>query len=340
MTESQLIYELKKNPFVLAPMAGITDVVFRSFMRQMGAGVLTSELISAQGLWYQSEKTKELMAFTEEERPVGIQLFGEEEKSLVYAAQYVQDQGADFVDINLGCPVKKIVKKGAGSALLKEPQRLASLLAAIKNVLQIPLTIKIRTGWDYQNRNGLEIVNVAYNEGVTWVAIHGRTRSQAYNGQADWDYIAGVKKASPIPIIGNGDITSAILAVDRLRDSGCDGVMIGRGCLKNPWIFQQALSLWQSGQELTVRRDYLALFDDIYQRGQTHLDEKKHCLLLRKLAMWFSSGLPESNEFRRHIFTARGLQDTYSTLISYYEKASQWQQEDTSHEAFLMGGHG
>lgn len=340
MTEAQLIFELKKNPFVLAPMAGITDVVFRSFIRKMGAGILTSELISAQGLWHQSEKTKDLMAFREEERPVGIQIFGEEEQSLVYAAQCVQDIGADFVDLNLGCPVKKIVKKGAGSALLKEPERLAKLLAAMKRVLSIPLTIKIRTGWDHDSRNALEIVNMAYNQGITWVAIHGRTRSQAYNGKADWDYIAGVKRASPIPIIGNGDITSAELAVRRLQDSGCDGVMIGRGCLKNPWIFQQALGLLQKGEEPLIQKDYISLFRDLYERGCCHLDEKKHSLLLRKLAIWFSAGLPGSSDFRRHIFTARGLEETFQVLCEYYEQAATWRQQDTSHEAFLMGGHG
>ncbi|MCJ8277191.1 MAG: tRNA-dihydrouridine synthase family protein, partial [Bdellovibrionales bacterium] len=244
MKEEQLLQELKNNPFLLAPMAGITDMVFRTFMRRQGAGIVISELVSANGLKYDSEKTKDLMRFCEEERPVGLQIFGEDEEALINAAIYVEQLGADFVDINLGCPVKKVVKKGAGSALMKEPDKLRRICRGIKNKISIPLTIKIRTGWDYENRNALEIAQLAFDEGVTWVAIHGRTRSQAYNGQADWDYIAGIKRNAPLPIIGNGDITSATIANNRLKESGCDGVMIGRGCLKNPWIFKQSFEMW------------------------------------------------------------------------------------------------
>lgn len=340
MTESQLLSELQKNPFLLAPMAGITDLVFRSFMRQQGAGILISELVSAQALVYKSEKTRALMSFLEEERPVGIQIFGEDESCLVFAAQCVEEVGADFVDLNLGCPVKKVVKKGAGSALLKEPKRLAQILGAIKKSIQIPLTIKIRTGWDHNSRNADEIISLAYNEGVTWVAIHGRTRSQAYSGVADWQYIAEVKAQSPLPIIGNGDLTSAEQAVGRLQSSRCDGVMIGRGCLKNPWIFQEANSLFFSGKAVPPQKDYLALFQDLRLRGEGRLDEKALTLLFRKLAIWFSSGLPGSSDFRRAIFTARGFEETYQSIEDYYQGAMLWQQADTSHEAFLMGGHG
>jgi tRNA-dihydrouridine synthase B len=340
MTEMALLSELKKHPFLLAPMAGITDLVFRSYMRQLGAGILTSELISAQGLIHNSEKTRKMMGFLEEERPVGIQIFGEDTSSLVFAAQAVEDMGADFVDINLGCPVKKIVSKGAGSALLKEPLRLAQILAAIKKSINIPLTIKIRTGWDQTHRNALEIVNMAQQEGVTWVAIHGRTRSQAYTGKADWDFIREVKSKTSLPIIGNGDITSANLAVTRLKTSGCDGVMIGRGCLKNPWIFRQSIELLKTGKEWEPQRDYLSLFAHIYQQGLVHLEERVLALLLRKLAIWYSSGLPGSSDFRRSIFTARGVSETYEQITEYYQQATFWTQEDTSHEAFLMGGHG
>ena len=340
MTEAHLIQALKDNPFVLAPMAAITDQLFRSYMRKMGAGVLTSELISANGLVYNSEKTRDMMRFSESERPVGIQIFGEEEEPLAFAASEVEKLGADFVDLNLGCPVKKVVKKGAGSALLKEPLKLAKILRLIKSKISIPLTIKIRTGWDQDNRNALEIVRLAYDEGVTWVSIHGRTRSQAYAGQADWDYIAGVKANAPLPIIGNGDITSASLAVQRLKESGVDGVMIGRGCLKNPWIFQQSLALWKNIEVPGISQSYLPLFEFIISEGK-HLVEERHlCLLLRKLANWYSSGLPGSQEFRRNIFSARGLDATVDEIINFYEKAQPTEQVDTSHEKFLMGGHG
>ncbi len=340
MREEVLLQELKNNPFVLAPMAAITDMVFRLFMRRQGAGILTSELISANGLFYNSEKTKKMMRFYEEERPIGIQIFGEDEAALVNAAQYVEQLGADFVDINLGCPVKKVVKKGAGSALLKEPDKLRSICRSIKNKISIPLTIKIRTGWDHNSKNALDIVQLAYDEGVTWVAIHGRTRSQAYTGEADWDYIAGVKANSPIPIIGNGDVTSAEIAVNRLNKSKVDGVMIGRGCLKNPWIFQQSLKLWNGTEITPISDDYMPLFDFIVEAGQEKFEERNLTLLLRKLANWYSSGLPGSAEFRRSIFTARGLDETMDSIRNYYGGVMPALREDTSHEAFLMGGHG
>lgn len=340
MREEELIQELKENPFVLAPMAGITDMVFRHLMRKLGAGILTSELISANGLFYNSEKTKKLMRFLEVERPVGIQIFGEDEPALVNAAQYVEQLGADFVDINLGCPVKKVVKKGAGSALLKEPDKLRSICRNIKNKISIPLTIKIRTGWDQQTRNALDIVQLAYDEGVSWVAIHGRTRSQAYTGKADWDYIAGIKANSPIPIIGNGDITSAQLAVDRLKESGCDGIMIGRGCLKNPWIFGQAFKLWSGKEKEMLSLSYMPLFQFIVDNGLEEMEERSITLLLRKLANWYSAGLPGSADFRRTIFKARGLSETLEAIEAYYGGMQPSLRKDTSHEAFLMGGHG
>ncbi len=340
MREEELLQSLKDNPFVLAPMAAITDRVFRLFMRRQGAGILTSELISANGLLYNNEKTKKMMRFYEEERPIGIQIFGEEEEALVNAAQYVEQLGADFVDINLGCPVKKVVKKGAGSAMLREPDKLRRICRAIKSKINIPLTLKIRTGWDQENRNALEIVQLAYDEGVTWVAIHGRTRSQAYNGEADWDYIAGVKANSPIPIIGNGDITSPQLAVDRLQQSGCDAVMIGRGCLKNPWIFQQSLKLWKDSDFEPLSFDYLPLFEHLKEVAEGELDERVLCLLFRKLGNWFSSGLPGSGEFRRQIFSARGLEETFGVITDYYSGVHPGLRKDTSHEAFMKGGHG
>src|SRR5262245_15684821 len=245
MLERELLSYLKAQPFVLAPMAAITDRPFRSFMREMGCGVVVSELVSATGLKYSSEKTLKLMEFDEVQHPVGIQLFGEELDHLSEAAKKVEQLGADFVDLNFGCPVPKVVKKGAGAACLRDPARLAEILRTVKSAITIPLTIKIRTGWDEGSRNALEIANIAYNEGVHWVAIHGRTRAQAYTGFADWDFISEVKEKAKLPILGNGDIQSAAQANSRLQQSGCDGVLIGRGCLKNPWIFEESLRLFQ-----------------------------------------------------------------------------------------------
>ncbi len=340
MTETRLLETLKEHPFLLAPMAGITDSIFRFFMKKQGAGIVTSELVSANGLLHNNEKTKKMMDFFEEERPVGIQVFGQEPKALIQAAQYVEQLGADFVDINLGCPVKKIVRGGAGAALLKEPEKLMKILRGIKKTITIPLTIKIRTGWDQQSLNALDIVHLAHNEGVTWVTIHGRTRSQAYTGKADWEYIAKVKAGSPLPIIGNGDITSADQAVGLLENSGCDGVMIGRGCLKNPWIFQQSLKLWKNREVNVVSWNYLPLFQFIHLHGEKLPDKKSLGLLLKKLAIWYSSGLPGASEFRKSVFSARGLDETLNSIADYYSDLHPKMRKDTSHQAFLMGGHG
>ena len=340
MTKTKLLEKLKEHPFLLAPMAGITDSLFRTLMKKQGAGVVTSEFISAKALFHNNEKTKKMVDFLEEERPVGIQIFGEEEEALTQAAQYVEGMGADFVDLNLGCPVRKIVKGGAGAALLKEPEKLKKILRGIKNKIQIPLTIKIRTGWDQENRNANDIVNLAYDEGVTWVTIHGRTRSQAYAGKADWNYISEVKAKSPLPIIGNGDITSADKAVDLLKKSSCDGVMIGRGCLKNPWIFQQCLKLWKNKEVDILSKNYIPLFEFIHSHSKKLSGKKAVDILLKKLAIWYSSGLPGASEFRQSVFSARGLDETFHSITNYYSGLHPKMRKDTSREAFLMGGHG
>ena len=285
MTQEKLLENLRQNPFVLAPMAGITDRPFRSFMRELGCGIVVSELVSATGLKYSSAKTRKLMEFDSTQHPVGIQLFGEVPEHLTEAAQMVEQLGADFVDLNFGCPVPKVVNKGAGSACLKDLVKLRDVIRAAKARLTIPLTIKIRTGWDAHSRNSAEVVRVAADEGVTWVAIHGRTRAAAYTGLADWDYIREVKAASPLPIIGNGDIISPGIAHQRLRETGCDGVMIGRGCLKNPRIFQQARGM---SSDTALREVLLRLREHL----ESFYDERLTLLQMRKFASWYSAGYP------------------------------------------------
>ena len=246
MKTENLLKELKKNPVLLAPMAGITDFPFRSFMKEMGCGIVTTELISAKSLQLKNERSYKLMSFNENQRPVGVQIFGEELEALAAAAQIVEQSGADFVDLNFGCPVPKIVKKGAGSAVLKNLCFLQKILKTVKKSISIPLSIKVRTGWDQSSRNTHEIAKIAYDEGVIWLTIHGRTRAQAYSGRADWSYIKEIKSKSLIPIIGNGDLIKPTQVLKLKKESGCDGMMIGRGCLKNPWIFQE---IKQTGQE-------------------------------------------------------------------------------------------
>jgi tRNA-dihydrouridine synthase B len=339
VNEAYLLQTLRENPFVLAPMAAITDCAFRSFMKEMGSEILVSELVSAKGLQYSSEKTKKLMRFDRVQSPVGIQLFGEDADSLSEACKYVESQGADFIDLNLGCPVPKVVKKGAGSALLKDLPSLAKILSAMKSATTLPVTIKIRTGWDAHSRNALDVCKLAHEEGITWVAIHGRTRAQAYEGKADWDFLKQVKLESPVPVIGNGDIVSSELAVDRLKDSGCDGVMIARGALKNPWIFQESMMRLR-GEEPDVKRDFMKTFERLKYWYEMHDDERTISLQLKKFASWFSAGYPGSAAFRKSLFQAKSIDEVVERVEEYYLPLDSIIQEDTSEERFLMGGHG
>ena len=321
-------------------MAAITDSPFRSFMREMGCGIVISELVSSHGIKYGGARTFDLMSYTESQRPVGIQLFGEDPDIMALAAEVVEKQGVDFVDINLGCPVPKVVKKGAGAGLLRDPVFLNKYLRKIKSAISIPLTIKIRTGWDDNSRNASEIVQAAYDAGVTWVAIHGRTRAQGYSGLADWDLIREVKANSPLPIIGNGDITSAPKALQRLVESDCDGVMIGRGCLKNPWIFAQSYRLWKNHTEAELTRDFCGSLKRLKYFIDERNDTRYSLITMKKFTSWFSAGYPNSQHFRRSLFDAKSSSEVLTLAEDYFMKFDVAAQLDTSAEPFLMGGHG
>ncbi len=334
-----IVSKLKENPFVLAPMAAITDNAFRSFMKEMGVSIVVSELISSNGIKFGSEKTLAMMKFDSLQHPVGIQIFGDDPMIMGEAAKKVQDMGADFVDLNFGCPVKKVVQKGAGSAILKDLNCVRSMLSTIRKVCTIPITIKIRTGWDDNSRNAHEVAQIAYEEGISWVAIHGRTRAQDYTGLSDWDYIADVKASAKLPIIGNGDIHTAAQAVERLKTSGCDGVMIGRGCLKNPWIFQEALFLSQ-GSSGVLQKSHAEAFARLRFYLEQNCNEHIVSIQLRKFAGWFSSGYPGGSEFRKSIFQVKLPTEIFNLTLDYFNSVNKFNQIDTSDEKFLMGGHG
>lgn len=338
---AKLLTALQKNPFVLAPMAGITDMPFRSFMKTLDCSIVITELVSAHGLEFNSERTFALMRYEERQRPIGIQIFGETPEILARAAKIVEQTGADFVDLNFGCPVPKVVKKGAGSAILRDLEQLTKVLRAVKSAVNIPVTIKVRTGWDSHSRNADRVAHIAYNEGITWMAIHGRTRAEAYSGQADWDYIAQVKSTAHLPILGNGDLVSAPLAVKRLKETGCDGVMIGRGCLKNPWIFREALALW-NGDELNKpgEKNFFGVFAKLKYYLEQSCDERIVLIQLRKFAAWYSSGYPGSATFRKQIFQVDEKERLMSIANDFFASMTPAMQADTSHEPFLMGGHG
>jgi len=326
-----------RSPFWLAPMAGITDTAFRELMDEMGAGVLISELVSAKGLLYNSEKTKKMARI--HPRPgtlVGIQLFGESAEDIIQAAGIVQQEGADFIDLNLGCPVKKVVKKGCGAALMRDPEYLETFLSEIKRGIDLPLTVKMRTGWSDEELTIHECVLAATNAGCEWVAIHGRTRTQGYEGLADWDLIREVKAKAKIPIIGNGDIRDADKARQCLKDANVDAVMIGRGALRNPWIFLQCLG--ETGRdpmaEIQLLNRYLA-------KLQKYYDTRITLLLIRKFSTWLAFGYPDAAAFRRSMFQLSTVQEVLDCAQEFFLKARHLPQPKFApEEAFMMGGHG
>ncbi len=325
------------SPFWLAPMAGITDAPFRELMDEMGAGVLISELVSAKGLLYNSDKTKKMMRIHPRPRTItGIQLFGESAEDIITAARVVQEEGADFIDLNMGCPVKKVVKKGCGAALMRDPGYLETFLSEIKRGIDLPLTVKMRTGWSDEELTIHECVQAATNAGCEWVAIHGRTRTQGYEGRADWDLIREVKASAKIPIIGNGDIRDADKARQCLNDAGVDAVMIGRGALRNPWIFRECLG--EPGRDPVAGNDLLLRY---LEKLRKYYDTRITLLLMRKFSTWLAFGYPDSAAFRRSMFELSSVQEVLDCAEEFFLKARhlpppKFDQE----EAFMMGGHG
>jgi tRNA-dihydrouridine synthase B len=327
-----------RNAYWMAPMSGITDVCFRQLMDEMGAGVLVSELVSAKGLVFNSEKTRRMIAIHKNPGTlVGLQLFGDYADDFIKVAHLVQEQGADFLDINLGCPVKKVVQKGCGSALMRDPAYLESFLTKIRRNIDLPLTVKMRTGWNEQELTIHECVAAAQNAGCEWVAIHGRTRVQGYQGLADWDLMAEVKQRTTLPIIGNGDIRDAERARTLLQETGVDAVMIGRGALRNPWIFKQCTG--EIGETLDpTRRTLLHRFHELLS---PRYDSRRTLLYLRKLAVWLAFGYPGAAAFRGAMFQTPTTGEVLERAEEYFSSVDDLPvpRFDES-EAFMMGGHG
>jgi nifR3 family TIM-barrel protein len=337
------------HPFILAPMAGITNSPFRRLMRRLKSSIVISELVSADGIEYAGRqknpqmvpKTLELLKFHEEERIVGLQIFGDDTELLCRAAMVVENMGADFVDLNLGCPVPKVVKKGAGSAMCRDPISLGKTLEAMVKSVKIPVTIKIRTGWDSQTRNALDVVQAATDAGVKWVAIHGRTRAQGYSGDADWDFIGDIKAKSKLPIIGNGDLTTPELAVERYRTYGVDAVLIGRGALRNPFIFEQASQILKGETySLPAAERYLTLMEDQKVLLQETFNPKTAMIHARKFLAWYSAGFPGCHEFRSKVFSIPEPEQLWDEARIFFDKSTRERDLRFLAQPFLMGGHG
>ncbi len=336
-------------PFVLAPMAGITNAPFRKLMRELGAGVVISELISSTGLEYESKKTLDLCFSFPGESPVGLQIFGENAEHLSQAAQKLEKRGVDFIDINLGCPVPKVVSKGGGAAMMREPDKLFKTLKQVVQSIQIPLTIKIRTGWDASSLNALECVEAAREAGVAWVAIHGRSRAQGYEGHADWQYISDVKSKTKMQIIGNGDILTSDVAIKRLKESGCDAVMIGRGALRNPFIFSEIAEKLDNTNLISFHRDpSITLYWALIRRHQELMHECFNSyftgIQLRKFMTWYSAGFEGASKFRKSLYEISNDEENLDRILKlgeeFFNRPDLKKNSSFLGEAFLQGGHG
>jgi nifR3 family TIM-barrel protein len=289
------------NPLIMAPMAGITNLPFRRTMKSFGASLVFTEMISANGLIRDGRKTFELLETCPEEKPLGIQLFGDDSAVLAQAAGMVAEQ-ADLLDINMGCPVKKVVRSGAGSALLQDPLQIGRIIEAVRAVFSGPLTIKIRSGWEQSSINFLEVGKIASEAGADAICLHPRTRSQGFGGKADWQQIAELKSGSDIPIIGSGDLFTAADVVQMLKSTGCDAAMIARGAYGNPWIFSQAAAILQGNA--TTDPSPTQRWKTAHQHLQWHaaqFGEHKALLEMRKHLSWYVRGLAGASQFRSQL---------------------------------------
>lgn len=306
-------------PLVLAPMAGITDLPFRLICRRLGCAMTVSEMVSAKGLLYKNVKTTEMLRIDNGERPTAIQLFGSVPQELAQAAKMVEASGADMIDLNMGCPVAKIVNNGEGSALMKTPQLAYEILAAMVDAVQIPVTVKFRAGWDDEHRNAVEIALAAEKAGVSSIAVHGRTRQQFYEGKADWNIIRQVKDAVNIPVFGNGDIFTVEDGLRMLKETGCDGLMIGRGADGNPWLFNR-LKAVMSGQEDPGAPELDVRLAQAAEHLQMLIDYKGEYVSVKEMRRHISAylkGLPHAAEFRGR-FHKVDTQEQFMALLGEY----------------------
>lgn len=289
-----------ENPYILAPMAGVTDLPFRLLCKEQGAGLLCMEMISAKALQYGNKNTKALLAIHPDEYPVSLQLFGSDPQIIIEQAKRIEELPFQILDINMGCPVPKVVRNGEGSALMKEPKLVYDIVYAVSHAIQKPVTVKIRKGFDDNSVNAVEIAKIVEEAGGAAVAVHGRTREQYYSGKADWNIIRQVKEAVSIPVIGNGDVTSAQKAADMMEQTGCDGVMIGRGAQGNPWIFRELLEYNETGI-IPGRPDKLTIRDTMLRHAVLQIEFKGEYLGIREMrkhVAWYTKGMPGSAKLR------------------------------------------
>lgn len=289
-----------KNNVILAPMAGVTDLPFRLLCKEQGAGLLCMEMVSAKAIYYNNKNTETLMQIEPEERPVSLQLFGSDPVIMSEMAKRIEDRPFDILDINMGCPVPKVVNNGEGSALMKNPGLVRKIVTSVSKAIKKPLTVKIRKGFDENNINAVEIAKIIEDSGAAAVAVHGRTRQQYYSGKADWDIIRQVKEAVSIPVIGNGDVDSPQKAKQLLEETGCDGIMVGRAAEGNPWIFREISHYLDTG-ELLPHPALEEVKEMILRHARLQLEYKGEYTGMREMrkhVAWYTAGFSHSARLR------------------------------------------
>ena len=312
--------ELENNVF-LAPMAGVCNSPFRKIIKEMGCSLVFAEMVSDKGLIYNSKKTKDMLYFEEMERPIAQQIFGSDKDTFVEAAKMVYDiMKPDIIDINMGCPVPKVaVKSQAGAALLKSPDKIYDIVSSVVEAVPVPVTVKIRSGWDSNSINAVEVAKICEKAGASAITVHGRTRSQGYSGTVDLDIIKKVKESVNIPVIGNGDITDIYKAKEMIEYTGCDGIMIGRGVLGNPWLMKEVITYLNDGIVID-KPSYEERIDMCFH----HLDylmkikpEKVAILEMRSHAAWYIKGMPGAQSIKNEIFKVKTYDELKNILDKY-----------------------
>ena len=310
-----------KNRTVLAPMAGVCNSAFRRIAKEMGCGLIYAEMVSDKAIFYKNQKTIEMLYMTDYERPIAQQIFGSDKESFVLAAKYIyENMHPDIIDINMGCPVPKVaVHAQAGSALLKNPQKIKEIVQAVVEAVPIPVTVKIRSGWDKDSINAVEVAKICEEAGASAISVHPRTRSQGYSGKADWNIIKKVKENVSIPVIGNGDIVDIFTAKQMLDETGCDAIMIGRASLGNPWIFKQVNEYIEKGiiidkptneERIDICLKHLELLEEIKV-------EKVAVLEIRNHIAWYLKGIKGSNEIKNKIYMTKDIKEIKKILTDY-----------------------
>lgn len=310
-----------KNRVVLAPMAGVCNSAFRRIVKEMGCGLIYAEMVSDKAIFYNNQKTLDMLYMTEEERPISQQIFGSDKESFAVAAKYIyENMHPDIIDINMGCPVPKVALRAqAGSALLKNPEKIREIVETVVRTVPIPVTVKIRSGWDMEHINAVEVAKVCEEAGASAICIHARTRSQGYSGKADWSIIKQVKENVSIPVIGNGDVVDIYSAKEMLDETGCDAIMIGRVALGNPWIFKQVNEYIENNKviEPPTPLERVEMCIKHFKYLEDIKVSKVAVLEIRNHVAWYLKGIKGSNEIKNKIYMTKDIEEIKKILYDY-----------------------